>query len=164
MSHCFPLAPFWSQRCELFRADNLRLNEQFQAIGALTRCLQQLAPYLADLTICVAVTQRAPFFNLAQRIAAFRDELIRSSPDSLTATSRLLRPCRFSPVAPFSFAPRAKGFSIIRADCFNNIQIVPGNRSWLCWPGRRCSERSYIGAISSGTNSMAIVANQRSSS
>lgn len=66
-------------------------------MGALTRCLQQLAPYLAGLTIYVAVTQRAPFFNLAQRIAAFRDELIRSSPDSLTATSRLFRPCRFSP-------------------------------------------------------------------
>ena len=38
-----------SQRCELFDGDNSRFHEQFQPVGA--------------------------FFNLAQRIAAFRDEL-----------------------------------------------------------------------------------------
>ncbi len=53
-----------SQRCELFHADNTGFHEKFQPVGA--------------------------FFNLAQRIAAFRDEL--------------------------SFAPRAKRFSIISAD------------------------------------------------
>src|SRR6266480_4904893 len=53
-----------SQRCELFHADNSRFHEQFQPVGA--------------------------FFNLAQRIAAFCDEL--------------------------RFATRAKRFSIISAD------------------------------------------------
>ena len=48
------LFAFLSQRRELFRADNLRLNEQLQPVGA--------------------------FFDLAKRIAAFRDELIRSLP------------------------------------------------------------------------------------
>ena len=58
------LFAFLSQRCEFFRADNPGFHEQFQPVGA--------------------------FFNLAQRIAAFRDEL--------------------------SFAPRAKRFSIISAN------------------------------------------------
>jgi hypothetical protein len=58
------LFAFLSQRCELFHADNPRFHEQFQPVGA--------------------------FFNLAQRIAAFRDEL--------------------------SFAARAKRLSIISAE------------------------------------------------
>ena len=53
-----------SQRCELFRADDPGFHEQFQPVGAL--------------------------FNLAKRIAAFRNEL--------------------------RFAPRAKRFSIVSAD------------------------------------------------
>ena len=52
------------RRCELLCADNPGFHEQFQPVGA--------------------------FFNLAQRIAAFRDE--------------------------FSFAPCAESFSIINAD------------------------------------------------
>jgi len=79
-----------SQRCELFHADNPRFHEQFQPVSA--------------------------FFNLAQRIAAFCDELIRSLPTRSPLPSRLYRLCRSSPVAPFSFAPRAKRFSIISAD------------------------------------------------
>src|SRR2546423_4004035 len=57
-----------SQRRELFHADNPRFHEQFQPVGA--------------------------FFNLAQRIAAFRDELIRSSPTRFPLPSRLYRLCR----------------------------------------------------------------------
>ncbi len=73
-----------SQRCELLRADNPGFHEQFQPVGA--------------------------FFNLAQRIAAFRDEL--------------------------SFAPRAKRFSIISADCqkcaptYFNVQLPRQKPSW----------------------------------
>jgi hypothetical protein len=51
---------------------------------------RHLARYLAGLTIYVAVIRRARFFNLAQRIAAFRAKL--------------------------SFASRAKRFSIIGPD------------------------------------------------
>jgi hypothetical protein len=79
-----------SQRCELFHAENPGFHEQFQPVGA--------------------------FFNLTQRIAAFRDELIRSLPTRSPLPSRLYCLCRFTPVAPFSFAPRAKRFSIISAD------------------------------------------------
>ena len=79
-----------SQRCGLFHADNPRFHEQFQPVSA--------------------------FFNLAQRIAAFCDELIRSLPTRSPLPSRLYRLCRSSPVAPFSFAPHAKRFSIISAD------------------------------------------------
>jgi hypothetical protein len=39
----------------------------------------QLARYLAGYSIYVAVTQHASFFDLAKRIAAFRNELIRSA-------------------------------------------------------------------------------------
>src|SRR5438552_8123812 len=60
-----------SQRCELFHADNSRFHEQFQPVGA--------------------------FFNLAQRIAAFRDELIRSLPTRSPLPSRLYRLCRITP-------------------------------------------------------------------
>src|SRR5205814_6681860 len=60
-----------SQRCELFHADNPRFHEQFQPVGA--------------------------FFNLAQRIAAFRDELIRSLPTRSPLPSRLYRLCRITP-------------------------------------------------------------------
>ena len=48
------LFAFLSQRSEFFRADDPGLHEQFQPVGAL--------------------------FNLAKRIAAFRNELIRSLP------------------------------------------------------------------------------------
>src|SRR5436190_21736442 len=84
------LFAFLSQRCELFRADNSGFHEQFQPVGA--------------------------FFDLAKRIAAFRDELIRSLPTRSPLPSRLYRLCRSSPVAPFSFAPRAKRFSVIGTD------------------------------------------------
>ena len=33
-----------SQRCELFHADNPRFHEQFQPVGALTRCLPSSSP------------------------------------------------------------------------------------------------------------------------
>ena len=56
----------------------------------------------------VAVAQHAPFFDLAKRIAAFRDELIRSLPARIPAAP--------FPLAPFRFPARAKRFSIISAD------------------------------------------------
>jgi hypothetical protein len=79
-----------SQRRELFHTDNPGFHEQFQPVGA--------------------------FLDLAQRVAAFRDELIRSLPTRSPLPSRLHRLCRFTSVAPFRFAPRAKRFSIISAD------------------------------------------------
>jgi hypothetical protein len=33
-----------SQRCELFHADNPRFHEQFQPVGALTRCFPSSSP------------------------------------------------------------------------------------------------------------------------
>jgi hypothetical protein len=48
------LFAFLSQRCQRFRADDPGFHEQFQPVGA--------------------------FFDLARRISAFRDELIRSLP------------------------------------------------------------------------------------
>jgi hypothetical protein len=108
------LLSHWS---EFFRADNAGFQEQFQPIGALTRCFPISSPATSRVEpIYAAVTQHAAFFNLAQRIAAFRDELIRSLPTRSPLPSRLYRLCRFTPVAPFSFAPRAKRFSIVSAD------------------------------------------------
>jgi hypothetical protein len=111
------LFAFLSQRCEFFRADSPGFYEQFQPVGALTRYFPSSSPrYLAGFTIYVAVTQNAPFFDLAKRIAAFRNELIRSLTTRALLPSRVYRLCRFTPVAPFSFASRAKRFSIIGTD------------------------------------------------
>src|SRR5438067_271341 len=75
------LFAFLSQRCELFHADNSRFHEQFQPVGA--------------------------FFNLAQRIAAFRDEL--------------------------SFAARAECFAIISADRSSRPkQLLPKHLRLRC--------------------------------
>jgi hypothetical protein len=47
-----------SQRSELFYADNPRFHEQFQPVGALTRCLPSSSPAASRvLTIYVAVTR-----------------------------------------------------------------------------------------------------------
>ena len=40
----FPLAPFLSQWSEFSRADDPGLHEQFQPVGALTRCLPSSSP------------------------------------------------------------------------------------------------------------------------
>src|SRR3954454_23341119 len=86
------LVTLLSQRCELFHADNAPFHEQFQPVGA--------------------------FFNLAQRIAAFRDEL--------------------------SFAPRGKGFGFYVAYPFSlhsSFSIPPSYftptwcASWRLWAG-----------------------------
>jgi hypothetical protein len=62
------LAPFLSQRRELFRANNPRIPRGVQASRRFDSLPpQQCARYLAGLTIYVAVTQRAPFFNLARK-------------------------------------------------------------------------------------------------
>ena len=79
------LFAFLSQRCELFRADNSGFHEQFQPVGA--------------------------FFDLAKRIAAFRDELIRSLPTRSPLPSRLHRLCRFTPRSLHSALLRARNAS-----------------------------------------------------
>jgi hypothetical protein len=44
MSHCFPLAPFLSERSEFFRGDDPRFHKQFQPVSALTRCFPINSP------------------------------------------------------------------------------------------------------------------------
>jgi hypothetical protein len=74
-----------AQKFEIFHADNPGFNEQFQPVGA--------------------------FLDLAQRIAAFRDELIRSLPTRSPLPSRLHRLCRFTPRSLHSALLRARNAS-----------------------------------------------------
>jgi hypothetical protein len=53
--------------------------------------------------------------QFTQRVAGFRDKLIRSSPESLSATLAALPSMSLAPLAPFSLAASAVGFAIIRS-------------------------------------------------
>ena len=94
--------------------DDLSIDEQFKPVGCLIRCSPCSSPASrAGFTIYVAAARHVPFFKLAERVATLRNELIRSSPDSLSATLAALPSMSLVPLAPFSLAATAIGLAII---------------------------------------------------